>query len=133
MKEGRKGTKHLKKNREKDTFDLSDWWKSNCGTLSGFTYVLCAVLTNSPNSYPTERFFSLFNTTYDDDQKRSHTDYIELSIQSQFNKRPRPVVVQCLDRGGRGGMVEGVGVWYLYEIALCLHVGNMLRHTFRNH
>jgi hypothetical protein len=27
-------------------------------------------------------------------------------------------VVQCLDRGGRGGMVEGVGVWYLYEIAL---------------
>jgi hypothetical protein len=31
--------------------------------------------------------FSLFNTTYNDDQKKSHVDYIELSIQSQFNKR----------------------------------------------
>ncbi len=33
----------------------------------------------------------------------------------------------------RGGMVEGVGVWYLYEIALWLHAVNILRHTFRNH
>jgi hypothetical protein len=71
----------------KDTFDLSDWWKSNCATLPGFTYVFRAVLTNSPNSCPTERLFSIFNETYNDDQKRSHTDYIELSIQSQFNKR----------------------------------------------
>jgi hypothetical protein len=34
-------------------------------------------------------------------------------------------------------MVEGVGVWYLYEIlneiTLWFHVGNLLRHTFRNH
>jgi hypothetical protein len=28
------------------------------------------------------------------------------------------VVVQCLDRGGKGGMVEGVGPWYLYAISL---------------
>jgi hypothetical protein len=48
-------------------------------------------------------------------------------------KMTRPVVVQCLDRGGRGGMVEGVGVWYVYEITLWLHAGNLLRHTFRNH
>ena len=34
-----------------------------------------------------ESLFSIFNTTYNDDQKSSHTDYIELSIQSQFNKR----------------------------------------------
>ena len=27
--EGRKDSK------DKDTFDLSDWWKSNCGTLPG--------------------------------------------------------------------------------------------------
>ncbi len=71
----------------KDTFDLSDWWKSNCTTLPGFTYVLCEVLTNSPNSCPPECLFSIFNTTYDDDQKSSYTDYIQLSIQSQFNKR----------------------------------------------
>ena len=66
---------------------LSDWWKSNCATLPGFAYVLRAVLTNSPNSFPPERLFSIFNTTYDDDQKSSYSDYIELSMQSQFNKR----------------------------------------------
>jgi hypothetical protein len=93
-----------KDSKGKDTFDLSDWWKSNCTTLPGFTYVLRAVLTNSPNSCPSERLFSFFNSSYDDDQKRSHA-----------------------------GMDEGVGVWYLYEIALWLHVGNILRHTFRNH
>jgi hypothetical protein len=71
----------------KDTFDLSDWWRSNCATLPGFTYVLRAVLNNSPNSCPPESLFIIFNTTYDDDQKSSYTDYIQLSIQSQFNKR----------------------------------------------
>ena len=71
----------------KDTFDLSDWWKSNCATLPGFTYVLRAVLTNSPNSCPPECLFSIFNATYDDDQKSLYADYIQLSIQSQFNKR----------------------------------------------
>ncbi len=43
-----------------------------------------AVLTNSPNSCPPERLFSIFNATYNDDQKSSYTDYIELL--SQFNK-----------------------------------------------
>ncbi len=71
----------------KDTFDLSDWWKLNCATLPGFAYVLRAVLTNSPKSCPPERLFGIFNATYNDDQKKSHVDYIELSMQSQFNKR----------------------------------------------
>ncbi len=40
--------------------DLSvwDWWKANCAKLPAFTYVLRAVLTNSPNSCPPERLFS---------------------------------------------------------------------------
>ena len=71
----------------KETFVLSDWWKTNGETVPGFTCVFRAVLTNSPNSYPPESLFTIFNATYDDDQKRSHTDYIQLSIQSQFNKR----------------------------------------------
>ena len=79
--EGRKDSKG------KDTFDLSDWWKSNCATLPGFAYVLRAVLTNSLNSCPPECLFSIFDATYNDDQKSSHDDYIELSMQSQFNKR----------------------------------------------
>jgi hypothetical protein len=82
-----KSFEESKDSKGKDTFDLPDWWKSNCSTLSGFTYVLCEVLTNSPNSCPAERFFSIFNETYNDDHKRSHTDYIEPSMQSQFNKR----------------------------------------------
>jgi hypothetical protein len=82
-----KSFEERKDSKGKDTFDLPDWWKSNCSTLSEFAYVLRAVLTNSPNSCPPESPFSIFNATYNDDQKRSHTDYIELSIQSQFNKR----------------------------------------------
>jgi hypothetical protein len=73
---------------EMDTFDMLDWWKANCAKLPAFTYVLRAVLTNSPNSCSPERLFSIFNATFDDDQKKSYTDYIQLSIQSQFNKRP---------------------------------------------
>ena len=79
-----KSFEQRKDSKAKDTFDLSDWWKSNCATLPAFAYVLRAVLTNSPNSCPSERLFSIFNATYHDDQKKSHTDYIELS---QFNKR----------------------------------------------
>ena len=82
-----KSFEERKDSKGKDTFDLSDWWKSNCATLPGFTYVLRAVMANSPNSFPSESLFSIFNATYDDDQKRSHADYIELSMQSQFNKR----------------------------------------------
>jgi hypothetical protein len=63
-----KSFEERKDTKGKDTFDLSDWWKSNCATLPGFTYVLRAVMTNSPNSCPPERLFSLFNTTYNDDQ-----------------------------------------------------------------
>ena len=28
--------------------------------------------------------------------------------------------------------MRGLGDWYLYEIALCLYVGSLLRHGFRN-
>ena len=82
-----KSFEERKDSKGKDTFDLSDWWKSNCETLPEFAHVLCAVLTNSPNSCPSERLFSIFNATYGDDQKNSHADYIELSMQSQFNKQ----------------------------------------------
>ena len=82
-----KSFEERKDSKGKDTFDLSDWWKSNCETPPGFTYVLCAVLTNSPNSCPPESLFRIFNVTYDDDQKSSYTDNIELSMQSQFNKQ----------------------------------------------
>jgi len=51
--------------------------------------VLRAVLTNSPNSIPPERVFSILNDSFDDDQDNSLADYIELSLQLQFNERSR--------------------------------------------
>ena len=45
-----KSFEERKDSNGKDTFVLSDWWKANGATLPGFTYVLRAVLTNSPNS-----------------------------------------------------------------------------------
>jgi hypothetical protein len=44
-------------------------------------------MTNAPNSCPQERVFSMFNATFGEDQKRSFGDYIELAMQSQYNKR----------------------------------------------
>ena len=76
-----------KDDKGQDTFDISDWWKANCAKLPVFTCVLRAVLTKSPNSYPPERLFTIFNSTFDTDQKSSYTDYIRLSMQSQFNNR----------------------------------------------
>ena len=62
--------------KENDNFDISDWWKANCAMLPAFTYVLRAVLTNSPNSCPPECLFSIFNSTFDADQSRSYADYM---------------------------------------------------------
>ena len=41
------------------------------------------------NSVPPERVFSVLNDSFDDDMDRSHADYIELSLQLQFNNRSR--------------------------------------------
>ena len=52
-------------------------------------YWILVQLANSPNSVPPERVFSVLNDTFDDDMDRSHADYIELSLQLQFNNRSR--------------------------------------------
>ena len=57
--------------------------------MPAFSYVLRAVLANAPNSIPPERVFSILNDTFDDDQDKALADYIELSLQKQFNARSR--------------------------------------------
>ena len=57
--------------------------------IDAFAYVLRAVLANSPNSVPPERVFSVLNDTFEADMDRSHADYIELSLQLQYNGRSR--------------------------------------------
>ena len=68
-----------------------NFWRENeeGNGIDSFAYVLRAVLANSPNSIPPERVFSILNDTFDDDQDRSYADYIELSLQLQFNERSR--------------------------------------------
>ena len=73
----------------KDTFSLKEWWAGNSEKIPSWAFVLRAVLTNSPNSIPPERVFSILNDTFDDDQDSSYADYIELSLQLQFNERSR--------------------------------------------
>ena len=50
--------------------------------VDAFAFVLRAVLANSPNSIPPERVFSIL-------MDNSRADYIELSLQLQFNERSR--------------------------------------------
>ena len=57
--------------------------------MPAFAYVLRAVLANAPNSIPPERVFSVLNDTFNDDMANSLADYIELSLQLQFNSRSR--------------------------------------------
>ena len=57
--------------------------------MPAFAYVLRAVLANAPNSIPPERVFSVLNDTFEDDMRNSLADYIELSLQLQFNSRSR--------------------------------------------
>jgi hypothetical protein len=71
----------------KDTFSLPEWWRCNSGNLPHFAFVLRSLLTNAPNSCPPERLFSMFNATFGEDQKSAFGDYLELAMQSQYNKR----------------------------------------------
>ncbi len=61
---------------------LPAWWKSNCPTLTAFTYVFRTVMTNSPNSCPSESLFTIFNATYNDDQKSAYTGPTTLNYRS---------------------------------------------------
>ena len=59
------------------------------GGVSASSLVFCvaSVLTNAPNSCPPERLFSMFNATFGEDQRSAFGDYLELAMQSQYNKR----------------------------------------------
>jgi ribosomal protein L6P/L9E len=72
-----------------DTFDIAVFWRRAARKLPATALALRAVITNSPNSAPPERVFSILNDTFDDDQTTSLSDYIQLSLQLQYNARGR--------------------------------------------
>ena len=67
------------------------WWCTRTvpPAAPAFADVLRAILSNAPNSIPPERVFSILNDTFDDDQDSAFADYIELSLQLQYNERSR--------------------------------------------
>jgi hypothetical protein len=53
--------------------------------LTGKTHVFNSTYNDDQKSSYTD--YIHFNATYNDEQKSSHADYIQLSMQAQFNKR----------------------------------------------
>ena len=76
--------------RKEDPFDAMSWWQANKHKVPSFWRICRAVLTHLPNSCSPEALFSVLNDTFDDDQKSTHADMMELSLQIQFdNRTPR--------------------------------------------
>lgn len=70
-----------------DSWCIETWWFCNKGALPHSFRVLQAVLTHSPNSCAPEQLFSILNDSFDDDQENSLSDYMELSLQLQYDER----------------------------------------------
>ena len=70
---------------EKDSFDIQSWWRANRSNFPAFARICRAVLTHLANSYSPEAVVSILNDTFESDQESSYADYMELSLQLQFD------------------------------------------------
>ena len=82
-KQGKKTTMQV------DTFNIAKWWQEQSGTLASFALVVRAICCQSSSSCSAERVFSILNDTFTEDQRNSRADYMELSLQLQYNNRGR--------------------------------------------
>ena len=78
-----------KDDNKTDTFDLQLWWLEARTDLPSTFQIMRAVLTHAPNSIPPERCFSILADSFDEDQECAYADYMETSVQLQFNNRGR--------------------------------------------
>ena len=76
-----------KPDEEKDSFDIQSWWRANRSNFPAFARICRAVLTHLANSYSPEAVVSILNDTFESDQESSYADYMELSLQLQFDNR----------------------------------------------
>ena len=70
-----------------DSWDMQSWWRLNKVEIPAFFKVLQAVLTHSPNSCVPEAIFSVLANSFDSNQKNAYADYMEYSLQRQYNNR----------------------------------------------
>ena len=75
--------------KERDSFDVKEWWVSMREKLPGFFQVLHVILTHTPNSAAAEHLFSILNNLFGSKQTCSRADYIEFSLMKQFNEQTR--------------------------------------------
>ena len=112
--------------------------KSNCATLpAAFAYVLRAVLTNSPNSCPPERLFSIFfsadnslETPHDTFLSQGGTEMAVMSTTSEkevalsYARSQKPLVFKYKTVGlNRGVSIQWLSLYpkeveYLYPVHL---------------
>ena len=71
----------------KDMFMLCDWWRCNSADLSHFAFVLRGADKTHPTRARLRGPFRMFNATFGEDQQSFFGDYLELAMQSQYNKR----------------------------------------------
>ena len=68
------------------TVSKTEWWKQHSQDLPRWSSACQLVLLMQPSSAAAERAFSLLTNSFNDEQKRSLEDYIELSIMLQYNQ-----------------------------------------------
>ena len=67
--------------------DPVDWWGRHSADLSKWSAAARQVLLVQPSSAAAERVFSIRNQSFGDQQQLSLEDYIEASVQLQYNHR----------------------------------------------
>ncbi len=68
-------------------FEPLEWWKRHECDLPKWSSVAWQVMLVQPSSAAAERVFSILNSSFGDKQHHALEDYIEASVQLQYNCR----------------------------------------------
>jgi len=66
--------------------DPVDWWRRYETVLSKWSAAARQILLEQPSSAATVRVFSILNNSFGEQQQLSLQDYIEASVQLQYNR-----------------------------------------------
>ena len=65
---------------------LLEWWRAHKVQLPNLFKAVKAIVVITPSSATVERVFSLLNATFGDSATQSAADYVQATIQAQYNK-----------------------------------------------